>query len=344
MGMLGMSNFGIENNGMLTLGMLNLGAASGTLNSGTKDDNKAAGLGGGCVGTLNFGGEGTSVLGMSSFGIKKDGMSGTMMSRTCKKNRVGHHLDILGADAAGDDGVPSTIPHPRPHARPLAGLAHRCCRHRPLPQLRTRLSRRRHCHVKDTIATTTIDRHRHRTAAASEDDDSHFNTSFAAAVDIAAATAITAAVTIAFAAAIAVVLTLSAAITVVVVAAVAATTAAAPATADAAATTPSPLPPLSLSLQPPPTSLHLRRSCRWLVVVSSVAPCLLRHPPSKLVSPPVLRSSTLTTTAIAAVNYCHRHYHSQPPRLPKASGCCLLSTAAMAIIVDCSSGQWRRRR
>jgi hypothetical protein len=55
-GMLGMSNFGIENNGMLTLGMLNLGAASGTLNSGTEDDNKAAGLGGGCAGTLNFGG------------------------------------------------------------------------------------------------------------------------------------------------------------------------------------------------------------------------------------------------------------------------------------------------
>jgi hypothetical protein len=56
--------------------------------------------------------------------------------------------------------------------------------------------------------------------------------------------------------------------------------------ANAAATMPSPLPPLSLLLQPPPTSLHLRRSCRWLVVVSSVAPCLLHCPLSKFVSPP----------------------------------------------------------
>ncbi len=39
MGMLGMSNFGIEYNGTSTLGMSNLGAASGTLNSGTKNDN-----------------------------------------------------------------------------------------------------------------------------------------------------------------------------------------------------------------------------------------------------------------------------------------------------------------
>jgi hypothetical protein len=43
-GMLGMSNFGIENNRLSTLGMSNLGAASGTLNSGTDDDNGAAGL------------------------------------------------------------------------------------------------------------------------------------------------------------------------------------------------------------------------------------------------------------------------------------------------------------
>ena len=46
MGMLGMSNFGIENNKLSTLGMSNLGAASGTLNSGTNDDNNAVGLGG----------------------------------------------------------------------------------------------------------------------------------------------------------------------------------------------------------------------------------------------------------------------------------------------------------
>ncbi len=45
-GMLGMSNFGIENNKLLTLGMSNLGAASGTLNSGTDDDNDTVGLGG----------------------------------------------------------------------------------------------------------------------------------------------------------------------------------------------------------------------------------------------------------------------------------------------------------
>ena len=163
------------------------------------------------------------------------------------------------------------------------------------------MARRRHCHGKDTIATTTIDQHCRTTAAASEDDNSRFNTAFAAAVNIAAATAVAAAITIAFSAAIAAVLALSAAITVVVVAAVAAATAAATA-ADAAATTPSPLPPLSLSLQPPPTSLHLRCSCRWLVVVLSVAPCLLRCPPSKFVSPPVVRSLTSTTTAIAAVN------------------------------------------
>ena len=65
-----MSNLGIENDGTSKLGMLNVGAASGTLNSGTDDNNDATGFGGGCAGTLNFGGEGTSVLGMSSFGIK----------------------------------------------------------------------------------------------------------------------------------------------------------------------------------------------------------------------------------------------------------------------------------
>ena len=67
MGMLCMSNFCIENNWSSTLGMSKLGAASGTLNSGTDDDNDATGLGGGCTGTLNVGGEGTSVLGMPSF-------------------------------------------------------------------------------------------------------------------------------------------------------------------------------------------------------------------------------------------------------------------------------------
>jgi hypothetical protein len=104
------------------------------------------------------------------------------------------------------------MPHPRPHTRPLTNLAHRCRRHSLLPQSRMRTARRRHCHGKDTIAVTTINRHRRTTATASEDDDSHFNAAFAAAVDIAAATAVAAAVTIAFAAAIAAVLALSAAI------------------------------------------------------------------------------------------------------------------------------------
>ena len=56
------------------------------------------------------------------------------------------------------------------------------------------------------------------------------------------------------------------------------------AAADAAATTPSPLPPPSSSLQPLPTSLRLQCLCRWLVVVSSVAPCLLHRPPSDMVT------------------------------------------------------------
>ena len=177
------------------------------------------------------------------------------------------------------------MPHPCPHPCHLAGLAH-CCRcHHLLLQLRTRTARRRHCHGKDTIATSTINQHCPTTAASSEDDDSHFNAAFAAARNTVAATAVAATVTIAFAAAIAAILALSAAITVVVIAAVAATTATA-AAANAATTTPLPLPPLSLLLQPLPTSLHLRRSCRWLVIVSSVDPCLLRCPPSKFVSPP----------------------------------------------------------
>jgi hypothetical protein len=79
-GMLGMSNFGIKNNGTSTLGMSNLGAASGTLNAGTDNDNNPVGFRWGCAGMLNFGGEGMSVLVMSSFGIKKDDMSGTLIS------------------------------------------------------------------------------------------------------------------------------------------------------------------------------------------------------------------------------------------------------------------------
>ena len=96
MGMLCMSNFCIEKNGSSTLGMSNLGAASGTLNFGTDDDNDATGLGGGCTVTLNVGGEGTSVLGMPSFGIEKNGMSGTLMSGTGKTTVLGTTLTSLG--------------------------------------------------------------------------------------------------------------------------------------------------------------------------------------------------------------------------------------------------------
>ena len=158
------------------------------------------------------------------------------------------------------------------------------------------MARRCHYHDIDTIVTTTIDQHCRTTATASEDDDGHFIAALAAAVDIAAATAFSAAVIIALAAAIAAIFALSAAIPVVIVAAVAA------ATVTAAATTPSPLPPLSLLLQPLPRSLHLRRSCRWLVVVLSVTPCLLRRPPSKFVSPPHRAVVDVDTTAIAAVD------------------------------------------
>ena len=95
--MLGMSNFGIENNGKSPLDMSNLGAASGTLNSGTNDDNDAAGLGGGCTGTLNLGGGGWNVsLGHVKLRHQKDGMSGTLMSGTCKTTASGTTLTSLG--------------------------------------------------------------------------------------------------------------------------------------------------------------------------------------------------------------------------------------------------------
>ena len=122
-GMLGMSNYGIENNGFLTLGMSNLGAASGTLNSGTDDDNNAAGLGGGCAGTLNVGGEGTSVLGMPSFGIEK--MSVTLLSGTSKTTASGTTLTSLGGCGRGQwravNNAPSS-PSPSPPRWPCPSL------------------------------------------------------------------------------------------------------------------------------------------------------------------------------------------------------------------------------
>ncbi len=110
--------------------------------------------------------------------------------------------------------------------------------------------------------------------------------------------------------------------TVVVVAAV-------PAAADAAATTPSPLPPPSISLQPLPMSLRLQCSCRWLVVVSSVAPRLLRHPPSEFISPHIVDAFATGPPSPFA-------YHCQPLSyrsftedqsllpLPLMVGCCIL--------------------
>ena len=49
-----MSNIGIKNNGTLTLGMSNVGAASGTLNTGTVNDNDATGFGRGMRGDVAF--------------------------------------------------------------------------------------------------------------------------------------------------------------------------------------------------------------------------------------------------------------------------------------------------
>jgi hypothetical protein len=130
--MLGMLNIGIKNNGSSTLGVSNLGAASGTLNSGTGDNNDAAGLGGGCAGTLNVGGEGTSVLGIPSFGIKKNGMSGTLMSGTGKTTSLGTTLTSLGqmwrGTTARRQQCPTLALTLAPLlALPIAAVAIACC-------------------------------------------------------------------------------------------------------------------------------------------------------------------------------------------------------------------------
>jgi hypothetical protein len=92
------------------------------------------------------------------------------------------------------------------------------------------------------------------------------------------------------------------------------------------------LPPPSLSLQPLPTSLRLQRSCRWLVVVSSVAPRLLRRPPSEFISP----RHRAIVDAFAAGPPSPFAYHRQPlscrsftehqslTPLPLVVGCCIL--------------------
>jgi hypothetical protein len=116
--------------------------------------------------------------------------------------------------------------------------------------------------------------------------------------------------------------------------------AAAAAAADAAATTPSPFPPLSLSLQPPPTSLHLRRSCRWLVVcrLSLLTCCVVCRP--NLSAPPPRR---------AVVNVNDDRYHRRR-RLPSPLPWLMTMTAKsqrfsfVKIIVSCSGGRWWWRR
>jgi len=58
-----------------------------------------------------------------------------------------------------------------------------------------------------------------------------------------------------------------------------------------------------------PTSLHLQRSCRWLVVVLSVAPHLLHCPRSKFVSPPC-------HAVVNVDNDCYCHRQQLPLPLP----------------------------
>ncbi len=122
MGMLGMSNFGIKNNGKSTLRMSNLGAASGTLNSGTNDDNDAAGLGGGCAGTLNLGGGWNVSLGHVKLRHQKDGMSGTLMSGTCKTTASGTTLTSSGRMRRGTTACCQQCPILAPTLAPSLAL------------------------------------------------------------------------------------------------------------------------------------------------------------------------------------------------------------------------------
>jgi hypothetical protein len=164
---------------------------------------------------------------------------------------------------------------------------------------KTSLPRQRHHHHHP------IDRHCCTTAAASEDNDSHFNAAFTLAID----TAVVIAVTIAFAAAITAILTpqLLSPLSLLL-----------------------PL-PLPLPLPPPPMPLPThphpclcshyccslrQRHCTsdppvngWLLChLPILACCVIRR--SKLSVPPVVRSSTSTMTAIAAVDDCHCHCHN----------------------------------
>ena len=94
----------------------------------------------------------------------------------------------------------------------------------------------------------------------------------------------------------------------------------------------------SVNVTAPPTLLSMVGCC----VICCSLPAALSA--VKICQPPlVVRSSTLTMTAIAAVDDCHRHCHSQRQRPPKASGCRLSLTAATTIILDCSGGRWRWR-
>ena len=215
------------------------------------------------------------------------------------------------------------MPHPCPHPRPLAGLAHRCRCHRLLPQSRMRTARRRHCHSKDTIATTTIDQHRRTTAAASEELPRPPPSPLPSPLHLLQPL---------------------------------------PPSLPSQPLSPSlslpppPPPPMPPPPHPPPClrchyccSLRQRHCTSnapvdgWLLCpLLLLACCVVRRP--NLSAPPVMRSLMSTMTAIAAVNDCHRHC-GQRRRPPKASGCRLSSsTAAMTIIANCSGGGWWRWR
>ncbi len=202
------------------------------------------------------------------------------------------------------------MPHPHPHPHHLPGLAHRCRRHHRLPQSRMRTTRRRHCHGKDTIATTP-------------------------STDIAAQPPPP--------------LKMMTAISTQPLQWPSTPPQPPPSPLPSPLHLLQPLPPSSPSQQlsplsslpplPPPLPLpwlpmrspphphpclHSHYCCSlrqrhctsdtpvngWLLCcLTLLACCVIRCP--NLSTPPVMRLSTPTTTAIAAVNNCHRHCHSQ---------------------------------
>ena len=85
------------------------------------------------MGTLNDGGEGTSVLGMPSFGIEKNGMCGTLMSGTGKTTALGTTLTFLGRMWQGTTARRQQCPIlaltlAPSLTLPIAAVAIACCR------------------------------------------------------------------------------------------------------------------------------------------------------------------------------------------------------------------------